>query len=65
MSKLIEFKEANLPKLEKKWAQVNHEDYTPEVKRKFVGASGDIGFAHFVASEFVNHNNQSGEYVNV
>lgn len=68
MSKLIKFKEANLAKLEKKWVQLHGElksEYYPETPRNFVGASGDIGFTHFVASEFVNHNNQSGEYVNV
>lgn len=65
MSKLIEFKEANLAKLEKKWAEVNSEEYAPKVKRNYVDARGDISFTHFVASEFVNHNNQSGEYVNV
>lgn len=61
MSKLIEFKEANLPKLEKKWAEVeNKAEYTPKYH-----LGRNAGFIHFVASEFVNHNNQSGEYVNV
>lgn len=61
MSKLIEFKEANLPKLEKKWAQIeNKAEYTPKY-----ALGRNAGFTHFVASEFVNHNNQSGEYVNV
>ena len=61
MSKLIEFKEANLPKLESKWAQVeNKGDYTPNYHE-----GRNAGFTHFVASEFVNHNNKTGEYVNV
>lgn len=60
MSKLIEFKEANLPKLEKKWSEVNQEEYTPNYQM----GSG-AGFTHFVASEFINHNNQTKEYVNV
>lgn len=60
MSKLIEFKEANLAKLKKKWAEVNQEEYTPNYS-----LSRNAGFTHFIVSEFVNHNNQSGEYVNV
>ena len=61
MSKLLEFKQANLSKLESKWeALENKEDYTPSYS-----AGCDSGFTHFVASEFCNHNNQSGEYVNV
>ncbi len=61
MSKLVQFKEANLSKLESKWnALANQEDYTPSYE-----AGYDSGFTHFVASEFCNHDNQSGEYVNV
>lgn len=61
MSKLLEFKQANLAKLESKWeALENKEDYTPSYS-----AGYDSGFTHFVASEFCNHNNQSWEYVNV
>lgn len=61
MSKLIEFKEANLAKLEKKWALTeNKSEYTPNYS-----LGRNAGFTHFVASEFVNHNNQTGEYVNV
>lgn len=59
-SKLVEFRLANQAKLEKKWAEVNQEEYTPTYQ---MGACA--GFTHFVASEFVNHNNQTGEYVNV
>ena len=61
MSKLVEFKQANLSKLESKWeALESKEDYTPSYS-----AGYNSGFTHFVASEFCNHNNQSGEYVNV
>lgn len=61
MSKLVQFKEANLSKLESKWnALANQEDYTPSYE-----AGYNSGFTHFVASEFCSHNNQSGEYVNV
>ena len=61
MSKLLEFKEANLSKLESKWNGLpNQEDYTPSYE-----AGYNSGFTHFVASEFCNHNNQSGEYVDV
>ncbi|AUR90500.1 hypothetical protein NVP1144O_52 [Vibrio phage 1.144.O._10N.286.45.B3] len=61
MSKLVQFKEANLSKLESKWnALANQEDYTPSYE-----AGYNSGFTHFVASEFCNNNNQSGEYVNV
>lgn len=61
MSKLVQFKEANLPKLESKWNELkNQEDYTPSYE-----AGHNSGFTHFVASEFFNHNNQSGEYVHV
>lgn len=60
MSKLIKFKEANLAKLEKKWGEAEQEEYTPNYQ-----LGRNAGFTHFVASEFVNHNNQSGEYVNV
>jgi hypothetical protein len=61
MSKLVEFKEANLSKLESKWNGLsNQEDYTPSYD-----AGYNSGFTHFVASEFCNHNNQSGEYANV
>ena len=61
MSKLLEFKEANLSKLESKWnGLTNQEDYTPSYE-----AGYNSGFTHFVASEFCNHNNQSGEYVDV
>lgn len=61
MGKLVEFKVANLAKLEEKWSAVaNKEDYTPSYSSGY-----DSGFTHFVASEFINHNNQSKEYVNV
>ena len=61
MSKLLEFKQANLSKLESKWKAIeNKEDYTPSYS-----AGYDSGFTHFVASEFCNHNSQSEEYVNV
>lgn len=61
MSKLIEFKEANLPKLEKKWTEVESKaEYTPNYV-----LGRNAGFTHFVASEFVNHNNQGKEYINV
>lgn len=61
MSKLIKFKEANLAKLEKKWAKVKDKaEYTPNYE-----LGSNAGFTHFIVSEFVNHNNQSGEYVNV
>ena len=61
MSKLVEFKKANVEKLESKWdALPNKEDYTPSYE-----AGYNSGFTHFVASEFCNHNNKSGEYVNV
>ncbi|AUR86873.1 coil containing protein [Vibrio phage 1.090.B._10N.286.48.F1] len=61
MSKLVQFKEANLAKLESKWnALENQEDYTPSYE-----AGYNSGFTHFVASEFCNHDNQSGEYVHV
>lgn len=59
-NKLIQFKLANQAKLEKKWAEANQEEYTPKYQ---LGACA--GFTHFVASEFVNHNNQTKEYVNV
>ncbi|AUR85684.1 hypothetical protein NVP1079O_40 [Vibrio phage 1.079.O._10N.286.45.E9] len=66
MSKLVEFKNANLEKLQSNWVKVKDaSDYKPKVERKFVGSCGDIGFTHFVASEFCNHNNQSGEYIHV
>lgn len=61
MSKLVEFKQANLSKLESKWNGLeNQDEYTPSYQ-----AGYDSGFTHFVASEFCNHNNHSGEYVNV
>ncbi|AUR85058.1 coil containing protein [Vibrio phage 1.067.O._10N.261.52.C9] len=61
MSKLVEFKNANLAKLESKWnALENQEDYTPSYETGY-----NSGFTHFVASEFCNHNNQSGEYIHV
>lgn len=60
-NRLAEFKEANLAKLEKKWAQVESKgEYTPKYH-----LGRNAGFTRFVVSEFVNHNNQSGEYVNV
>lgn len=60
MNKLVEFRKENIEKLERNWAKVNQEEYTPNYH---IGRQS--GFTHFVASEFLNHNNQSGEYVNV
>lgn len=60
MKKLVEFRKENIEKLERNWAKANQEEYTPNYR---IGRQS--GFTHFVASEFVNHNNQSGEYVNV
>lgn len=61
MNKLAEFRKANVEKLEKNWNQLeNKADYTPKYH-----LGRQSGFTHFVASEFVNHNNQTKEYVNV
>lgn len=60
MNKLVEFRNANIEKLESNWAKANQEEYTPDY-----ALGRNAGFTHFVTSEFVNHNNQTKEYVNV